>query len=273
MQHHTCGATTVLSTSMRARCLLTPIAASVASFGAAAGATAALSTGTSVPGTAAPATPPGTVTVTVTTPRAPKGLPGKRGPRGRTGARGAAGTNGARGAAGKDRVVARPFSINWQNDRWQGREKVTFVAPGIGQGTVICTPNIQNVTDSGAQMITFRPFDQQADTTMWTLRSDDRAFTYHDDPARAAESPVAVRAARREPGTGPEFNEGFNLKAFAPTYRAQGSFIGIISSRGDRKVIGGPGPAPTTFRLNWHWTFDDGNPRCYVAGTFFTEAT
>ncbi|MCW3015477.1 MAG: collagen-like protein, partial [Solirubrobacterales bacterium] len=214
-----------------------------------------------------------TVTATVTTPRAPKGVLGKRGPRGRTGARGAAGTNGARGAAGKDRVIVTPFSINWQNNRWQGREQVTYVAPGIGQGTVICSPNIQNVTDSGAQMITFRPFDQQADTTMWTLRTDDRPLTYYDDPARAAESPVAVRAARREANTGPEFNEGFNLKAFAPTYRAQGSFIGIISSRGDRKVIGGPGPAPTTFRLTWHWTFDDGNPRCYVAGSFFTEAT
>lgn len=258
---------------MRVRHLLTPLAACLASFGAAAGATAALSAG-GPSGSARTAEGSGrTVTATVTTKRAPTGVVGRRGPVGRTGARGFKGTPGDDGAAGKDRVLSSSVTVNWQNNRWQGRERATFVAPGLGEGAILCSPNIENVTDQGAQMLLFRPYDQDADTTMWTLRTDDRAYTYFDDPTLAAENATAVRTARREAGTGPQFNEGFNLKAFAPTYRAQGSFIGIISSRGKRGAIGGPGPAPTTFRLTWHWRFDDGNPRCYVAGTFFTEAT
>ncbi len=260
---------------MRARRLLTPVLACAASFVAAAAATAALDTSADPsPGDAAgePQTVR-TVTATVTSSRVTPGTRGARGPRGRTGARGMDGADGDTGRAGRAPVIASAFTINWQNGRYAGRESATFVAPGIGQGTVTCTPNIENVTDSGKQMMAFRPYDQQADTTMWTVRTDDRAFTYFDDPARAAESPVAVRAARREFNTGPEFNEGFNLKAFGPTYRAQGSFTGIISSRGDRARVGGPGPAPTTFHVSWHWRFDDGNPRCYVAGSFFTEAT
>lgn len=260
---------------MRARRLLTPVLACTASFAAAAGATAALSTtthaGTSAEGTSTSANR--TISQTVTTSRLSRGPAGARGPQGSTGDPGDDGDTGATGPPGAAHIITSAFTINWQNNRWQGRESATFVAPGIGQGTVTCTPDIEHVTDSGKQMLEFRPYAQRADTTMWTLRSDDRAFTYFDDPARAAESPIAVRAARRESNTGPQFNEGLNLKAFGPTYRAQGSFIGIISSRGDRAAIGGPGPAPTTFRVSWHWRFDDGNPRCYVAGTFFTEAT
>jgi hypothetical protein len=259
---------------MRTRRLLTPVLACVASFAAAAGATAALSTGTRerTTGTGTSTTAIRTITQTVTTSRLSRGPTGARGPDGHTGETGETGEAGATGPT-PAHILTTAFTINWQDNRWQGRESATFVAPGIGQGTVTCTPNIEHVTDSGKQMLEFRPYAQQADTTMWTLRTDDRAYTYFDDPARAAESPIAVRAARREFNTGPQFNEGLNLKAFGPTYRAQGSFIGIISSRGDRAAIGGPGPAPTTFRVSWHWRFDDGNPRCYVAGTFFTEAT
>ncbi len=261
---------------MRARRLLTPVLACVASFGAAAAATAALDTGSgsgSTGKTGRVTATARTITTTVTTRRLSRGPRGFPGPRGRTGDRGPTGDAGDPGRPGSTPIIASSFTINWQNNNWQGRESATFVAPGIGQGTVTCTPNIENVTDSGKQMMEFRPYDQQADTTMWTLRTDDRPYTYYDDPARAAESPIAVRAARREGNTGPQFNEGFNLKAFGPTYRAQGSFMGIISSRGNRTAIGGPGPAPTTFRVSWHWRFDDGNPRCYVAGSFFTEAT
>lgn len=242
---------------MRARSLITPVAACVASFGAAAGATAALSTGS---GTAAR-------TVTVTSKAAPKGPPGPRGLTGR---------KGPRGPGGATPIVATPVTINWQNGRWQNRATATFVAPGIGRGKITCTPDIEHVTDSGAQYIEFTPDDQDADTTMASVRTDDRAFTYfqNDDPYGPAGHPIDVKFAHREQFTGPTFREGFNLKAFSPTYRAQGAMFGIISQRGKRGRVGGPVTAePTTFRLTWHWRFDDGNPRCYVAGTFYTEAS
>jgi hypothetical protein len=250
---------------MRARSLITPIAACAASFGAAAGATAALSTGTG--GRAAATSTAKTITTTVTYAKAPKGL---RGAAGRTGA------TGPRGDRGAARIVASPVTINWQNGRWQNRATASFVAPGIGKGTITCTPNIEHVTDSGAQYIEFTPDDQAADTTMASVRTDDRPFTYfqNDDPYGAAGHPIDVKFAHDELHTGPTFREGFNLKAFSPTYRAQGSMFGIISQRGKRGAVGGPAAAkPTTFRLSWHWRFDDGNPRCYVAGTFYTEAT
>lgn len=250
---------------MRARTLITPVLASVASFGAAAGATAALSTSSSTPSSSA-----GAKTVTVTSAKAPRGATGPTGRTGRTGPKGPTGTQGAAGPG----VIVTPISINWQNNEPDGRSSVDFTAPGIGTGTITCTPNIEHVTDSGKQTIEFTPTDQDADTTMGLVRVDDHPFTYYDDPARAAEKPIAVKFAHRERFTGPKFNEGFNLKAFSATYRAQGTMTGIISQRGKRGAIGGPvAVAPTTFRLSWHWQFDDGNPRCYVAGAFFKEAT
>jgi hypothetical protein len=260
---------------MRARNLITPVLAVVASFGAAAGATAALAPAGSSPDPLGSRTVDQlTVTTTIPYSKASTGPTGATGLTGDPGDTGPVGPVGPRGPVGASTVRTTAFTINWQNNQPNGRSTATFVAPGIGQGTVVCTPNIENVTDSGAQMITFRPYDQNADTTMATVRTDDMAYTYWDDPAKAAMNPIDVKFAHVEQYTGPEFNEGFNLKAFGPTYRAQGSMEGIISQRGPRGHVGGPAAAkPTTFRLAWHWRFDDGNPRCYVAGTFFTEAT
>ncbi|WP_354699405.1 hypothetical protein DSM112329_05121 [Paraconexibacter sp. AEG42_29] len=279
---------------MRLRRLITPIAAVLASFGAAAGATAALSTGTQSPRAAstsgtttgagtATTTAARTVTTYVTYPEASEGADGVPGKPGEPGATGPPGLPGAQGPTGQARIIASPVSINWQNNASVGRSTATFTAPGIGEGIITCRPNIDsgNMTDNGAQYIEFTPYDQDADTTMASVRTDDRYYTFinpkrpqENDPSAAAENPITVKFAHRELYTGPTFREGFNLKAFSPTYRGQGGMVGIISQRGRRGAIGGPATAkPTTFRLTWHWTFDDGNPRCYVAGAFYTEAT
>jgi hypothetical protein len=164
------------------------------------------------------------------------------------GARGERGPQGARGTAGRATVISQSIAINWQNDRAAGRDRQRFVAPGIGRGEVVCSRN--------AQQVRLRPFDQRADTVMWTTRIE--------------RGDTDVRTARRERNTGPEFNEGMNLVGDAP--EGNGTFVGLISSRGDRDGDGGPGPHPTAFRLSWHWQFGDGAPRCYVAGTFTTVA-
>ncbi len=205
------------------------------------------------------------------------GLPGTVGPAGAGGSRGPAGPVG-------DGPRRQVIAINWQNDAWRGRDRQAFVAPGIGAGEVVCTPphddpNSDRATN-GSQMLIFRPDDQSADTAMWTLRTDDRAFTYDrgsyafgndvSDDVHAAESPISVRTARKDVFTGPEFNEGMNLRAFEPTDKASGSWTGIITQR-DRGGPGGSGAVPTTFSLSWHWNFSDGNPRCFVAGSFTTQ--
>lgn len=165
--------------------------------------------------------------------------------------RGPAGERGPRGPEGLASLTAQPIALNWQNGQADGRDRQAFRAPGIGSGEVVCSRS--------AQQVRFRPDDQQADTTMWT--------------ARVENADTDVRAARRERFTGEQFNEGLNLRSLAP--EGNGTFVGLISSRGDRDSATGPGvggvPAPTSFRLSWSWRFDDGGPRCYVAGAFVTE--
>lgn len=112
---------------------------------------------------------------------------GFRGPLGFTcplGPVGPAGTPGPQGPAGPagDGLRRQVISINWQNDAWRGRDRQASVAPGIGSGEVVCTPPHDdpnsNRATNGSQMLIFRPDDQGADTAMWTLRTDDRGYTY-----------------------------------------------------------------------------------------------
>ena len=279
---------------MRARRLITPACACLASFAAAGAATAALApssprtTGTAsrttTTGTAATPTTARTVTIYQRYTRASKGEDGRTGARGDAGPAGAPGPprpGGPAGPRGQQRILVTPVSLNWQNNRPAGRATAAFTAPGIGEGLITCTPNIPNVADDGAQYLEFTPYDLGMDTTVASYRTDDRPFTFldpsrpfEDDPAAAAERPVTVKFANLDRENQKTLREGFNLKAFSATYRAQGSMTGIISQRGRRGQIGGPVTAkPTTFRLAWHWVFDDGNPRCYVAGAFYTEAS
>jgi hypothetical protein len=185
---------------------------------------------------------------------ASRGAPGPRGPRGPEGPVGEQGRAGERGPGS----YRQDISINWQNGKSEGRDREGFFAPGIGSGEVVCNEQ--------AQQVVFEPYDQGKDTAMLISRAQDKGF--------GAGTELTVRAAKREEGTGNKFNEGMNFQGFERGGResvATGMFTGLISSRGDRESDGDPGPAPTSFKLVWHWTFDDGSSRCYVAATFLTR--
>lgn len=186
-------------------------------------------------------------------PRGLRGLTGRRGPQGDRGATGATGVPGAQGSAGREAVVHQPFSVNWQNGQFTGRDRATFTAPGIGQGQVICSRD--------AQMITFRRYDARDDVALWTAKVFDR---------QDGLSAFDVKEGLLTQFTGEEVNEGFNLGDGALS--GDGSYRGIIASYGDRTTPGGAGPAPTAFHLTFHWRFGDQfGDRCYVAGSFTTE--
>lgn len=170
---------------------------------------------------------------------------------------GFAGKAGQRGP-GASGSYRQDITINWQNGKSTGRDREAFYAPGIGRGEVVCNHE--------TQWMRFFPYDHDKDTSMWILRVQDKGF--------GAGTEVVVRTARREAGTGFDFNEGLNWKGHELGGResdAQGMFVGLISSRGRRDSAGGPGPAPTSFRLTWHWNYGDANNRCYVAATFLTR--
>jgi hypothetical protein len=147
-------------------------------------------------------------------------------------------------------VIDQAVAIDWQNSNYAGRDSATFVAPGIGEGVVVCSLT--------TQWVNFTPYNQGEDSEMWAaiMRGNE----------------VSVRAAaRRSPLYGDQFNLGLNM-VNGTEPESQGSMVGIISSRGPFASAGGEGPPPTTFHLAWHWSFADGyGPRCYVAGRFETE--
>jgi hypothetical protein len=59
--------------------------------------------------------------------------------RGRRGPRGSRGPRGYRGATGADATdVVRPFTINWRNGAFAGRDSATAAIPSIGNLTAIC---------------------------------------------------------------------------------------------------------------------------------------
>lgn len=182
-------------------------------------------------------------------PHAPQGFAGARGIAGAAGIIGEAGGEGPVGPPGPPGVVDQSIAIDWQNGEYRGRDSATFVAPGIGPGVVTCSLD--------TQWIDFYPYDEGSDSEMWAaiMRGEE----------------VSVRAAaRRSPDYGKEFNLGLNaVNGTEP--EAQGSMVGIISSRGPFGSPGGLGPPPTTFHLSWHWSFGDAyGPRCYVAARFET---
>jgi hypothetical protein len=180
-----------------------------------------------------------------------------RGPRGPRGLEGKVGRQGPVGERGPGSYM-QDISINWQNGQSTGRDREAYVAPGIGSGELVC--------NTDAQQMRFEPYDQSKDTTMWITRIQDQGY------GKGTE--FTVRTARREEGTGPKFNEGLNFQGYSKggtENTATGTFTGLISSRGERSSDGGPGPAPTSFRLSWHWNFGDGNNRCYIAATFLTR--
>ncbi len=185
-------------------------------------------------------------TSTLSAPQGTAGLQGLAGPEGIAGPVGPVGLTGPPGPPG---IVEQTISINWQNDDYRGRDSASFVAPGIGQGEVVCGLN--------TQWINFTPYDEGADSEMWgaIMRGEE----------------VSVRAAaHRATSWGNEFNLGLNVVNGTES-ESEGSMVGIVSSRGQFGSPGEPGPPPTTFHLAWYWSFADSyGPRCYVAGTFAT---
>jgi hypothetical protein len=244
-------------------------------------ATGVLLAGVLLAGGSEPARGPATVEVDPTAKQAKRGVrgrigkPGPRGDRGDRGAPGATGPQGNRGPAGADAPVVNRqlISIAWQNGNWQGRDRQRFVAPGIGEGSVRCTP--PNAAEpTGVQWVRFMPYDNGTKTsppkrwatTMWTERIGGNV----DDGKRASTN--VTRTARLDrPNQVSGFHESMNTASSGHDPESIGSFDGLITTE-PFKATTTPPPI-TTFRLSWHWNFRDSSAaRCYVTATFITEA-
>jgi hypothetical protein len=174
---------------------------------------------------------------------------GRRGPIGPRGAQGSRGKAGPVGAPADD-IGRQAVTVNWQNGASAGRDSASFAVPGIGTGMIVCRRD--------TQWLRIFPSDPTADTAMSWVESE---------PGNRISENTAIRTQY----TGPDFNAGFN--DYNGQQTSEGSMQGIISSRLDRTVDGGPGPPPTTFRVTWHWNFGDGAPRCYVAAVLVSAGS
>jgi len=151
-------------------------------------------------------------------------------------------------------MQVQKVGVDWSGGEWQGRQYGGFIAPGIGFGEIVCSPD--------QQWLRFYPSNGGREAAMMTW-TDKNWGTFRE---------IALREAKYANGTGPDFREGMNK--FGPTEKwSRGSFQGIISDRGP---IGGPGGAslapPTTYDLNWEWDFSKpGKSSCHVEAVFRTE--
>lgn len=207
---------------------------------------------------------------------------GRRGPRGYRGPRGPQGRTGAQGPPGIAAGPARQFvSIDWQNGDYAGRDRQSFVAPGIGTGEVRCSPPTSN-EPTGVQWIRFYPYDsgtategpKKWATTMWTVRNGGNLGT-ESNPEDNSHLNV-VRTARLDRANQPSgFHESMNTQTVGYDVRSTGMFTGLFTT--EPFVAGTAKPPSTSFRLTWHWNFglgyDNPSARCYVAGTFVTKGT
>ena len=73
-----------------------------------------------------------------------------------------------------------------QNGQFTGRDRVSFTAPGIGQGEVICSRD--------AQLIEFRRYDSRNDVALWTAKVFDASqLKNSDSPPHPIDSPIRSR--------------------------------------------------------------------------------
>ncbi len=145
-------------------------------------------------------------------------------------------------------------AVDWSGGKWQGRQFAGFIAPGIGFGEIVCSPD--------QQWLRFYPSNGGREAAMMTWTDKDWGDFRE----------VALREAKYANGTGPDFREGMNK--FGPTEKwSRGSFQGIISDRGPIEGPGGESLAPpTTYDLNWEWNFSkSGKAECHVEAVFRTE--
>lgn len=151
-------------------------------------------------------------------------------------------------------MQVQKISVDWRAGRWQGRQMAGFIAPGIGFGEVVCSPD--------QQWVRFFPSNGGRESAMMTW-TDKNWGSYRE---------FALREAKYATGTGPDFREGLNK--FGPTEKwSRGSFEGIISDRGPLNGPGGSALAPpTTFDLDWEWDFSKpGRASCRVSAVFRTQ--
>jgi hypothetical protein len=151
-------------------------------------------------------------------------------------------------------MLVQKVSVNWTGGQWEGRQVGGFIAPGIGFGEIVCSPD--------QQWLRFYPSNGGREAAMMNWTDKDWG-TFRE---------VALREAKYAAGTGPDFREGFNK--FGPTEKwSRGSFQGIISDRGPIEGPGGVALAPpTTLDLDWEWDFSEpAKARCQVSATFRTE--
>jgi len=150
-------------------------------------------------------------------------------------------------------MMVQKVLVDWSRGRWNGRQTGGFIAPGIGYGEIVCSPE--------QQWIRFYPSNGTREAAMmtWTWKN---WGTWKEK---------ALREAKYAENTGPDFREGFNK--FGPSEKwSTGTFQGIISDRGPILGPGGVALAqPTTFDLDWKWNFTQpGKSRCHVEATFRT---
>jgi len=151
-------------------------------------------------------------------------------------------------------MQTQKVAVDWSGGKWQGRQFAGFIAPGVGFGEIVCSPD--------QQWVRFYPSNGGRESAMMTW-TDKNWGTFRE---------VALREAKYANGTGPDFREGMNK--FGPTENwSRGSFQGIISDRGPIEGPGGVSLAPpTTYDLNWEWDFSKpGKAECHVEAVFRTE--
>jgi len=144
--------------------------------------------------------------------------------------------------------------VDWAKGNWEGRQVGGFIAPGIGYGEIVCSPD--------QQWVRFYPSNSGREAAMMT-------WTYKN---WGSWSEKALREAKYATGTGPDFREGMNK--FTPAEKnSTGTFQGIISDRGPLDGPGGTSLAPpTTFDLSWVWDFNSPrSSKCHVQATFRTQ--
>lgn len=151
-------------------------------------------------------------------------------------------------------VQVQKVVVDWSGGDWKGRQTGGFIAPGIGYGEIVCSPD--------QQWIRFYPSNGGREAAMmnWTYKN------------WGTFSEKSLREAKYANGTGPDFREGFN-KFGPPEKYSTGEFEGIISDRGPIEGPGGTSLAPpTTLKLDWEWDFNYANSsRCHVDATFRTQ--
>jgi hypothetical protein len=204
--------------------------------------------------------------------RGPRGPEGPRGPRG---PRGPDGALGARGAPGKAAGADRQFiSLAWQNGQYAGRDRQSFVAPGIGRGEVQCIPPFSPEGDAGDGRMRIQFFHedgvnrlpQKWATTMWVTRFGGNA----DDANRARRSVVKTNRISSGDDNRSSFSESMDTAPIGQhDPESIGSFTGLITTEPFNFTT--EQPPPTSFELSWHWNFrNQGSSRCYVSGVFVT---